>query len=67
MSFILKPVDTVETISPEDFKKNYLDPRKPLIIKGLTKEWPAREKWTNDYLKEKYTDYIVSKELNQDY
>jgi hypothetical protein len=46
MSFILKPVDTVETISPEDFKKNYLDARKPLIIKGLTKDWPAREKWT---------------------
>ena len=52
MSFILKPVDTVENISPEDFKKNYLNPRKPLIIKGLTKDWPAREKWTTDYLKE---------------
>ncbi|MES2417207.1 MAG: cupin-like domain-containing protein [Bacteroidota bacterium] len=52
MSFILKPVDTVETISREDFKKNYLDARKPLIIKGLTKDWPAREKWTTAYLKE---------------
>jgi len=52
MSFILKPVDTVENISPADFKKNYLDPRKPLIIKGLTKSWPAREKWTTEYLKE---------------
>jgi len=52
MSFILKPVDTVENISPEDFKKNYLDPRKPLVIKGLTRNWPAREKWTTDYLKE---------------
>jgi hypothetical protein len=52
MSFILKPVDTVERISPADFKKNYLIPRKPLIIKGLTKDWPAREKWTTGYLKE---------------
>jgi hypothetical protein len=52
MSFILRPVDTVETISREDFKKNYLDTRKPLIIKGLTKDWPAREKWTTSYLKE---------------
>lgn len=52
MSFILKPVDTVEQISPEDFKKNYLDKRRPLIIKGLTKDWPAREKWTANYLKE---------------
>lgn len=52
MSFILKPVDTVETISRDDFKKNYLDKRKPLIIKGLTKDWPAREKWTTDYFKQ---------------
>ena len=52
MSFILKPVDTVEEISQKDFKKNYLDKRRPLIIKGLTKDWPAREKWTTNYLKE---------------
>jgi len=51
MSFILKPVDTVETISPKDFRENYLLPRKPLIIKGLTKSWPAREKWNIDYFK----------------
>jgi hypothetical protein len=51
MSFILRPVDTVESISKEDFKKNYLDPKRPLVIKGLTKDWPAREKWTTDYLK----------------
>lgn len=51
MSFILKPVDTVENISPEDFRKNYLLPRKPLVIKGLTKSWPAYEKWNVDYFK----------------
>ena len=51
MSFILRPVDTVESISKEDFKKNYLDPKRPLVIKGLTKDWPAREKWTTEYLK----------------
>lgn len=59
MSFILSPVDTVETITPEDFNKNYLKPRRPLVIKGLTKSWPAREKWTAEYLKEKVGDKIV--------
>ena len=59
MSFKLKPVDIVETISAADFKKNYLDPRKPLIIKGLTKDWPAREKWTTDYLKKLAGDLVV--------
>ncbi|PKB17136.1 cupin-like domain-containing protein [Flavobacterium sp. 5] len=52
MSFILKNVDIVDSITREDFKKNYLDKRKPLIIKGLTKDWPAREKWSTDYFKE---------------
>jgi hypothetical protein len=52
MSFILHPIDTVNTIDPEDFRKNYLIPRRPLVIKGLTNTWPAREKWTPEYLKE---------------
>ncbi len=51
MSFILNKVDTVDTISPEDFKKNYLGKRRPLVIKNLTKDWPAHEKWNIDYLK----------------
>jgi hypothetical protein len=52
MSFILHPIDVVDTIDPLDFKKNYLQPRRPLLIKGLTKSWPAREKWSAEYLKE---------------
>ena len=59
MSFILKPADVVDTISPEDFKKNYIDPRRPLVIKGLTKDWPAREKWSLDYLKQIAGDFEV--------
>lgn len=51
MSFILDPVDIVENISPEDFRKNYLLPRRPLVIKGLSQSWPAREKWDIDYFK----------------
>ena len=52
MSFTLRPIDTVDTISPEDFTEKYLKPRRPLVIKGLTKSWPARDKWTPEYLKE---------------
>lgn len=51
MAFILTPVDVVDTISPTDFKKNYLDKNRPVVIKNLTKDWPAREKWTLDYFK----------------
>jgi hypothetical protein len=48
----LKSIDKVEEISPEDFKKNYYDTMKPLIITGLAKQWPAYTKWSWDYFKE---------------
>lgn len=44
-------IDRVENITPEAFKKNYYDKRKPVIITGLSKTWPAYEKWTWDYFK----------------
>lgn len=47
----LKAIDKVEDISPEDFKKNYYDTMKPLIITGLAKQWPAYNKWNWDYFK----------------
>ena len=46
MSFILRPIDTIENITPADFTADYLKPRRPLVIKGLTNNWAAREKWT---------------------
>ena len=49
----LSAIDTVEDISPEDFKKNYYIPQKPLIIKGLAKKWPAYSKWNWDFFIDK--------------
>ncbi len=43
-------IDIVNTISHEDFKRNYLLPQRPLIIKGLTQNTPAGEKWSMDYI-----------------
>ncbi len=45
----LQAVDTVDNISAGDFKKNYYTPMKPLVIKNLSKDWPAYKKWTWDY------------------
>ncbi len=59
MSFILLPVDTVDTITPANFTKHYLKPRKPLVIKNLTQAWPALYKWTPEYLKQAVGDKIV--------
>ena len=55
----LQAVDTVDNISPEDFKKNYYNTMKPLVIKNLSKEWPAYKKWTWDY----FIDMVGDKEV----
>src|SRR3954468_11580594 len=52
MGFILSEIDTVDTISQADFTEKYLKPRRPLVIKRLTKDWPALNKWTPEYLKQ---------------
>ncbi len=48
----LKPVDKVESIAPADFKKNYYNKMRPLVITGLAKDWPAYKKWNWNYFKE---------------
>src|SRR5688500_561420 len=48
---LLQSVEKIEDISPEDFKRNYYDPMKPVILTGLAKQWPAYEKWNWDYFK----------------
>lgn len=48
----LRPVDSVEDIAPEDFKRNYYEKNKPLIITGLAKKWPAYTKWNWEYFKQ---------------
>ena len=47
----LNSVDKVEIISPQDFKNNYYLPKKPVVITGLARQWPAYEKWTWEYFK----------------
>lgn len=47
----IRLVDRVEDISPEDFKKNYYEPLKPLVISSLAKKWPAYSKWNWDFFK----------------
>lgn len=55
----LQNVDKVENISPEAFKKNYYDAKKPLVITGLAKEWPGFDKWGWDY----FIDIVGDKEV----
>jgi len=55
--FNLPPVDRVRGITKEEFVKNYLKKKKPVLIEGLTDDW--NEKWRFDYIKEIAGDQIV--------
>jgi hypothetical protein len=59
MGFILNQIDTVDTISPEDFKQHYFNRQKPLIIRNLSRDWPAYEKWNAEYLKQQVGNKVV--------
>ncbi|MGN6617158.1 MAG: cupin-like domain-containing protein [Ilyomonas sp.] len=48
----LNPVDVVNEITPENFKKKYFEPQIPVVIKNLSKQWPAYNKWNWDYFKQ---------------
>jgi len=52
-------IDAVSDISPEEFKKQYLIPQKPVVIKGLADKYPAGTKWTIDYIKTICGDVMV--------
>jgi hypothetical protein len=47
----LQTVNVVNDIEHDDFRKNYYDTKRPLIIKDLAKQWPAYNKWNWNYFK----------------
>lgn len=59
MGLHLQPIDIVDSITKEEFRKKYLLPRKPVVIKNMAKSWPACQKWTMEYMKEVVGDFEV--------
>ena len=55
----LQPIDRIERIAKKDFIESYQNPGLPIVIKQLTKAWPAYQKWNLDYLSEIAGDNIV--------
>lgn len=50
----LQPIEKREGLTREEFQREYLIPRKPVIFKDLISDWPARDKWTFEWLRENY-------------
>lgn len=49
---ILEPLIILPEISPESFRQNYYLPQKPVVIRNLSRQWPAYHKWNWDYFRQ---------------
>ncbi|WP_019594182.1 cupin-like domain-containing protein [Thioalkalivibrio sp. ALM2T] len=53
------PVERVGLVEPDTFLRQYKAVAQPVILEELTREWPARERWTPDYFREVAGDAVV--------
>jgi hypothetical protein len=53
-------VDVVDHLSISDFRHRYLLTDRPVIIKGGAADWSAVQKWSPDYLKERFGNHPVN-------
>jgi jumonji domain-containing protein 7 len=53
------------TLSKHDFFWKYLTRSRPVIVRNAIKEWPAFDKWTTEYLRQKYGQRQVHVKLTQ--
>jgi Cupin-like domain len=49
---ILQPIDAVDHIAPEKFREQYYEPMRPLVVRDLSKAWPAYSKWDWAYFRQ---------------
>ena len=47
----------MQQLTLADFAEQFEAPRIPVVVTGLTDEWPAATHWTEEQLLEKYADH----------
>lgn len=55
----LQAIPTFEKIDSKVFKEQFYMPQKPVVIKNLSRNWPAFKKWNWDYFKQLVGDKEV--------
>lgn len=55
-------IERIEGITPARFLSEYLDARRPVILRGLADEWRSRS-WTPEYLKQAFGKVRISYEV----
>lgn len=52
-------VERIPPPSAEEFRRRYVETRKPVIIVGAVEDWPARRSWSAEYLAATFGDRTV--------
>lgn len=47
-------VDRRDTLTPQEMLDEYVRPGRPVLLTGVTRDWPARTKWTFDFFRQRY-------------
>lgn len=47
-------MDRRDRLSPREMWEEYLLPGRPVLLTGVTGDWPARTKWSFDFFRERY-------------
>lgn len=64
MNGLSSDIDRLERPSLERLNREYVDRNRPVILTGVASEWPAREKWTPEYLTQAAGDAEVTVHFN---
>ena len=52
-------VERIDNLTKKEFIENYKRNSKPVVVEQLTADWPARKKWTIDFIKEVAGNNVV--------
>ena len=58
----LTEVPRVETISEDEFLRNYLRKSRPVVITNGARDWNATQKWSFDYFRSLDSNFTISLE-----
>jgi hypothetical protein len=53
-------IDRFPQLSVAAFRRGHVLPRRPVVVPRLAASWPATERWSLDYLRERFGDVVVT-------
>ena len=59
-------VERRERLSADEFLERYYLVNRPVIITGMFEDWPARQKWSFEYLRERFGEREVEIQIGRD-